>query len=73
MGKKYKQLGIKERERIMVLYSLERSHGEIALDIGRSKSTVARELNRNRSSWGRNEVRFLFLNYSYRGNVDNRD
>lgn len=49
MRKKYKQLGIKERERIMVLNSLEWSHGQIALDIGRSKSTVTRELKRNRA------------------------
>jgi IS30 family transposase len=59
MRKKYKQFGIEERERIMVLNSLEWSHGEIAIDIGRSKSTVTRELNRNRvpgnglySAWG---------------------
>jgi len=49
MRKKYKQLGIKERERIMVLNSLEWNHGQIALDIGRSKSTVTRELKRNRA------------------------
>ncbi len=48
MRKKYKRLGIEERERIMALNSLEWSHGEIALDIGRSKSTVTRELRRNR-------------------------
>lgn len=48
MRKKYNQLGIEERERIMVLNSLELSHGRIALAIGRSKSTVTRELNRNR-------------------------
>ena len=48
MGKKCKQLGVKERERIMVLHSLEWSHGKIALDIGRSKSTVTRELKMHR-------------------------
>jgi len=52
MRKKYKQLGIKERERIMVLNSLEWSHEQIAFDIDRSKSTVTRELKRNRSPGG---------------------
>ncbi len=47
MRKRYKQLGIEERERIMVLSSLEWSHGMIAKKIGRSKSTVTRELQRN--------------------------
>ena len=35
MRKKYKQLGIKERERVMVLHSLGWSRGRIACDIGR--------------------------------------
>ncbi len=52
MRKKYNQLGIKERERIMVLNSFGWSHDQIALDIGRSKSTVTRELKRNRSPGG---------------------
>lgn len=52
MGKIYKQLGITERERIMVLRSLGWTHGEIACDIGRSKSTVTRELQRNRVPGG---------------------
>ena len=52
MRNKYKQLGIKERERIMVLNSLEWSHDQIALDICRSKSTVTRELKRNLSPSG---------------------
>ena len=52
MRKKYKQLGREERERIMVLNSLERSHSQIALAIGRSKSTVTRELQRNRAPGG---------------------
>jgi IS30 family transposase len=59
MGKKYQQLGRSERERIMVLHSLGWTHAEISRDIGRSKSTVTRELNRNGtpgsglySAWG---------------------
>ena len=52
MGKIYKQLGILERERIMVLHSLGWSQGRIACDIGRSKSSVTRELQRNREPGG---------------------
>ncbi|MDH5679453.1 MAG: helix-turn-helix domain-containing protein, partial [Nitrospinota bacterium] len=52
MGKIYKQLGIKERERVMVLHSLGWSHGRMACDIGRPKSTVTREIQRNREPGG---------------------
>ncbi len=52
MRKKYNHLGIEERERIMVLNSLEWNHARIALEIGRSKSTVTRELQRNREPGG---------------------
>ena len=52
MGIHYNQLSIVERERIM----LYRSHGfsvrEIGLEIGRSHSTVSRELRRNEVSRG---------------------
>ena len=52
MGKIYKQLGISKRERIMVLHSLGWSHGRISCDIGRSKSTVTREIQLNREPGG---------------------
>lgn len=46
--KSYKHLTIFERERIFLLSGQGRSIRQIALDIGRSPSTVSRELKRNR-------------------------
>lgn len=44
----YKQLDQKERERIFSLKQNGKTNMEIALDIGRDKSTIGRELRRNR-------------------------
>lgn len=43
----YKHLSLEEREDIMVSRSHGKSVGEIARQIGRSKSTVSREIKRN--------------------------
>ena len=52
MGKRYNQLRIEERERIMVLRAQGKPVREIGLALGRSHSTVVRELSRNRVSLG---------------------
>jgi transposase, IS30 family len=43
----YKQLSIEERERLMLLHWERRSVRDIARDLGRSPSTISRELRRN--------------------------
>lgn len=52
MGQRYNQLRIDEREQIMLLRSHGKTVREIGWAIGRSHSTVVRELNRNRVSEG---------------------
>lgn len=52
MGQRYNQLRIEEREQIMVLRVQGMSVRQIGLALGRSHSTVVRELNRNRVSEG---------------------
>lgn len=47
MEKNYKHLSIEERTLIQTLLSLEYKPGEIARELGRSVSTVSRELKRN--------------------------
>ena len=47
MGKEYRQLGLEERDRIGEMKALGHTMGEIAEVIGRSKSTISRELKRN--------------------------
>ncbi len=47
MGKGYKQLSLEERDRITEMKSLGHTVTEIAETIGRSKSTLSRELRRN--------------------------
>lgn len=47
MGHCYNHLTLEEREMIMVMYHENRSFSEIARAIGRDKSTVSRELDRN--------------------------
>ena len=57
MGQRYKQLRIEEREQIMVLRSHGKTVREIGLVLGRSHSTVVRELRRNRVSAGFTDYR----------------
>ena len=52
MGKRYNQLRLEEREQIMVLRVQGMSVREIGSVLGRSHSTVVRELSRNRVSVG---------------------
>lgn len=47
MGKGYRQLGLEERDRIAEMRALGQTMGEIAEALGRSKTTVSRELKRN--------------------------
>lgn len=46
MGQKYEQLKQEDRERIFVLFSSGKSQKEIAVIVGRNKSTISRELQR---------------------------
>ena len=48
----YEHLNIDERESILKMHSEEKSFGQIADYLGRSKGTISRELSRNRSSTG---------------------
>lgn len=45
--KKYKHLSAKERELMSVLHAKQTSITQIAKELGRSKSTISRELNRD--------------------------
>lgn len=47
MGKKYKQLGIEERERIIIMKTDGKSLRDIGKALGRSHATIVRELKRN--------------------------
>lgn len=47
MGKEYKQMALEERDRIAEMKVLGHTIGEIAAKLGRSKSTISRELKRN--------------------------
>ena len=47
MGKRYRQLGLEERDRIAEMMALGHTRGEIAEVLGRSKATIGRELKRN--------------------------
>jgi IS30 family transposase len=49
MGKNYNQLSPEEREKISYLYREGKTHRQIAATLGRSSSTVTRELKRNRT------------------------
>jgi IS30 family transposase len=49
MKKEYVHLSLKERDIITTMLSEEKSLGDIAKVLGRSKSTISRELKRNRS------------------------
>ena len=46
----YKHLTLEEREKILFFYAKEYSVTDIAKELGRSKSTISRELKRNRES-----------------------
>jgi IS30 family transposase len=50
MDRKYTQLTIEERDRIAVLRAQDKKSSEIAKILGRNKSTICRELTRNKSS-----------------------
>jgi len=50
MGKHYSHLTVTERERLAKLYYERRSLAEMAKAVGRNKSTISRELNRNAPS-----------------------
>ena len=54
MGKKYKQLSIEERTMIQTQLSMGLKPGQIARELGRSASTLSRELSRH--GWLRPEV-----------------
>ncbi|MDI6789653.1 MAG: helix-turn-helix domain-containing protein [Thermodesulfobacteriota bacterium] len=47
MGKKYRHISLEERDRIAEMKSLGQTVTEIAEALGRSKSTLSRELRRN--------------------------
>ena len=47
MGKKYKQLSLEERTLIQTQLSMGFKPGRIARELGRSASTLSRELKRN--------------------------
>jgi IS30 family transposase len=49
MGKYYHHLTAGERDRIAILHAQESSLGDIAKSLSRSRSTISRELRRNRS------------------------
>ena len=49
MGNKYKHLSAEERDQIAVMRAEGESFGEIAHTLGRNKSTICREVWRNRS------------------------
>lgn len=49
MRKRYKELGLGERERIAVLRGIGKSMREIAQDLGRNHSTISREIGKNSS------------------------
>ena len=53
MKKKYTHLTQKEREQMSVLHARQTSVSEIARVLGRSKSTISRELNRPTSRFFR--------------------
>jgi len=50
MAKKYKHLTLSERDKITTMLYDHKSLGEIAFALGRSKSTLSREVKRNASS-----------------------
>jgi transposase, IS30 family len=47
MGKQYAQLGLNDRIEIYRLHAAGKSHGEIARELGRHRSTIGREVERN--------------------------
>jgi IS30 family transposase len=49
MAKKYEHLTLSERDKITTMLYEHKSLGEIALGLGRSKSTISREIKRNAS------------------------
>lgn len=49
MGKQYNQLTLAERDQITIMHCEGRKMSEIAKALGRDKSTISRELNRNSS------------------------
>jgi IS30 family transposase len=50
MKNTYKQLSSEERDKIAILRAQDKSHDDIAMAIGRNKSTISRELQRNKTS-----------------------
>ena len=50
--KKYKQLTLEERYQIKALLIARHTKAEIARIMGRHKSTIGREIGRNRVSYG---------------------
>ncbi len=55
MGRNYKQLSIEERTMIQTQLGMGVKPGAIATELGRSASTLSRELNRN--GWARPKAR----------------
>ena len=47
--RRYKQISLKEREKIYQLLTADISLTKIAAEIGRNKSTISREIRRNKS------------------------
>ena len=74
--KKYHHLAAVEREHISMLRQSKRSIAEIAVALGRSKSTVSRELRRNQSRPGQywpDTAQKFALSRRRRGNRLDRD
>ena len=63
MNKTYKHLSLEEREKLFVLHNLGMSLRKIAEILGRSDSTLGRELKRNKTGIGKQSREYLVFQY----------